>query len=75
MNEARRKIIAASLSKIEDAINALTEVRDEEQDSFDNMPEGLQQGEKGEAMESAIEALSSAVDNLESAKGDLEGIE
>ncbi|MGG7621296.1 hypothetical protein [Bacillus coreaensis] len=32
-------------------------VKDEEQDAFDNFPEGLQVSERGEAMEDAISKI------------------
>lgn len=34
-----------------DIATAIEELRDEEQEKFDNMPEGLQQGERGQAIE------------------------
>lgn len=39
-------------------------MRDEEQEAFDNLPEAFQEGERGEAMENAIEALDYAADDL-----------
>ena len=35
---------------IQNAHDVLEEVRDEEQDAFDNMPEGLQDSERGDLM-------------------------
>lgn len=75
MNNKRRKQIGAvrvaieeakAKLNIEDIIAQIEEIRDEEQDSFDNMPENLQQSEKGQASETAIQALSDACDNLQS---------
>lgn len=40
----------------------------DEQASYDNMPEGLQQTENGEAMERAAENLQSAADALDDAQ-------
>ena len=40
-------------------------MKDEEEDKFDNMPEGLQESERGEAMQEAIEQLETACDNLD----------
>ena len=39
----------------------------DEQDKFDNMPEGLQQGENGQEMERCIEQLDSAMGALDEA--------
>jgi hypothetical protein len=43
------------------------DVQSEEQDYLDNMPEGLQGGEKGEAAQSAIDALDEVICNIETA--------
>jgi 2-hydroxy-3-keto-5-methylthiopentenyl-1-phosphate phosphatase len=43
-----------------------------EQDKFDNMPESLQGGDKGQAMEAAIESLSYAASSIEDVKSALE---
>lgn len=67
MNAQRRKRIAGVLGWIENAHAALEELRDAEQEAFDNMPEGLQESERGVKMEEYIEALSSAVDSTEEA--------
>ena len=43
----------------------MEELWEEEQESFDNLPEGLQEGEKGERMQENIDALEEFLDNLE----------
>lgn len=60
MNEDRRK-------RIFDAAAELEAVKEEEQEAFDNMPESLQGGEKGQAMEAAIEALEESVERARAA--------
>jgi len=50
---------------IEDTRSAIEEMKDEEQEKFDGMSEGLQQGSTGEAIEEAIEQLASAHTALE----------
>jgi len=57
------------------ASELLEQAKDEEQDSFDNLPEGLQGAEKGETMESNVGILEAAFDNLTSAIEGLEDIE
>jgi hypothetical protein len=49
-------------AKIEEQGNALRELADAERDKFDNMPEGLQQGATGEAIDKAASALEEAAD-------------
>lgn len=60
MNKDRRERLEAILAEIE-------EIRDEEEEAFNSLPESLQGGAKGEAMESAIEALGEAVDAVTTA--------
>lgn len=72
MNNARRKQIAAIVERLQELRAELDEVENEEQDGFDNMPEGLQQGERGQAMELAVENLGSAGDALDEAISYLE---
>lgn len=72
MNEQRRKEIA----KIQDQLAAcrcdLENLRDEEQEYFDNMPENMQSGDKGQQAESAITELDDAVNSIESAENSLD---
>lgn len=67
MNAARRKRIAEAIEILETAKALLDEIRDEEQDAFDGMPESLQGGERGERMEEGIENLNEVIDGVESA--------
>lgn len=62
MNNDRRKQIEKLTALIEEITESL---RDEEQEAFDNLPESLQSGERGEKMESAIDALDYAADDLQ----------
>lgn len=45
----------------------LEECRNEEEDAFDNMPESLQDGERGEAMQEAISAMEDADSSIQDA--------
>lgn len=65
MNKLRRKEIARAIELMEQARGILETVRDEEQEAFDNMPEGLQSSERGEAMEGYIFTLEEYMDNLD----------
>lgn len=72
MNADRRKKIEALRQKIAEALSEAESIRDEEQDYLDNMPESLQQGERGERAQAAVEALDSLVDHLTEADSDLD---
>ena len=65
MNAQGRKEIAKYISTLEDIKDKLESMMDDEQDKFDNMPEGLQESERGEAMQEAIEQLETACENLD----------
>lgn len=69
MNNQRRKEIEAVLNELADLRSRVETLQNEEQDAFDNMPEGLQQSERGQASENAANALDyalSAFDDIDS---------
>lgn len=71
MNKERRKQIddirnnLLDVSPLEEAKSTLEGLRDEEQEYFDNMPEGFQQGDKGQAAEAAVSALEAAIEAID----------
>lgn len=67
MNKQQRKELQGYVESLDEIKCAIEEMMDEEQDKFDNMPEGLQESERGEAMQEAIENLESASSSLEEA--------
>ena len=67
MNAQGRKEIAKYIATLEEIKDKLEFMQEDEQDKFDNMPEGLQESERGEAMQEAIEVLGDAVSSLEEA--------
>lgn len=72
MNKQRRKQIAAAIELIEQAQAILEEVTAEEQEAYDNLPEGIQASERGELMEEYIYTLEGFQDALDT--GDLQEI-
>jgi hypothetical protein len=75
MNDARRKLIAQAIQQLQDALNNVEQTQGDEQDAYDNMPENMQSGEKGEVMSGAIDALDSAKGSIEEALDYLQVIE
>lgn len=71
MNAAIRR----ELEKLSEEINAImdriTEIREEEEEKYDNLPESLQESEKGEAFQEGIDSLENAEGNLDSAMSDI----
>ena len=65
MNAERRRKIKYVLDDIDNVIVTLTEIRDEEQASLDNMPENLAFGDKYSEMEDNIQALDNAIEALD----------
>lgn len=72
MNKIRRKELASIVAKLEalDALrleikDELEAVMDEEQEALDNLPESLQESERGEQMQEYLDAMESALGDLE----------
>ena len=63
------------MSLIEKAYDLLTDAKDEEEEAFDNLPESLQESERGMTMQDNVDNLDTAVTSLEEAKDALENIE
>lgn len=79
MNKTRRNLITKELEGLNNALEAirahlsnLGALRDEELETFENLPEGLQNGEQGQRMEECADAISSALDGIESAIDDID---
>lgn len=72
MNKQRRKVLAEVVAKIDEAMELLESVQGEEQEAFDNMPEGIQVSERGETMEEYISTMEEQLSYLEDAKMELE---
>lgn len=67
MNKARRKWLEEVIEKIEEAQQEIASIAEEERECFDNMPEGLQEGERGQS-------ISDNADSLEEADSDFESL-
>jgi chromosome segregation ATPase len=64
LNEAR-KMIAELQNQIDLAKDIIDECRAEEEEYKDNLPENMQDGEKGQAADDAIDHMQNAFDALE----------
>lgn len=73
MNAKRRNSIDSVINELiekfeeikAEAIDQLSEIRDEEQEAYDNLPESLQESERGENMQNCIDALEYFMSDLE----------
>lgn len=71
MNRIRRKSLRTILGQmdelstvLETVKEALQDVLNEEQEAYDNLPEGLQESGRGQQMQEYIDALEGVVDSL-----------
>lgn len=64
MNKQNRKMIEGYISQLEDLKGNIEAMKDEEEEKLDNMPDGLQESERGEAIQDAIDNLDSASDSI-----------
>lgn len=72
MNAQRRNEITKLIECLENLASDVRAVAEEEQEYYDNMPESLQGGEKGEAAEAAAQCLEDAAGELEEIVNQLE---
>lgn len=66
MNKNRRKRIEKIVGEMLEHVEALKELRDEEQEALDNMPENLMESEKYTTMEDGISNFDCHIDAVES---------
>jgi len=74
MNKNRRKQLEELCSEMTNQLEGLRALLDEEQEYYDNMPESLQDSERGEQSQEYINTMESALDDIESALGTLEEV-
>ena len=65
MNKERRDRFSDVIASLEEAKDLLEDVKNDEQDAFDNMPVGLQCSERGSKMEDYIELMEDAGDQID----------
>lgn len=65
MNKQQRKKLSDMLDEIAGYVSTLEEMAEEEQEKYDNMPEGLQDSERGQAIQEAADNLQQAADDLQ----------
>lgn len=65
MNKSRRKRIEKIAEQLAELQSELESVRDDEQDAFDSMPEGLQYSERGDAIQEFVDDMDDAIGDFE----------
>ncbi len=74
MNKARRKRLQEAFDLVAKAQEILAEVREEERESIENLPDNFRYGERGEEMEAYIEMIDEADGYLDDAMSVIEQI-
>lgn len=72
MNNIRRSSLKALIEKLnemdslrEEIMSGIQDVLDEEQESYDNLPESLQYSDRGDQMQENIDSMNSVIDDLD----------
>lgn len=71
MNSKRRKELASIAEALAELQVRLESVIEDEQEAYDNMPEGLQMSERGESMDEGIGILNDVSYSLQEAAENL----
>lgn len=74
MNKQRRKRLTEAFNKIAEAMEILEEVKGEEEENYENLPDNFRDGERGEEMQNYIEMLEEANNYLNDANSVIEQI-
>ena len=74
MNKERRKWLDETISVLEIQKDELESICEEEQGAYDNMPESLQDSERGQALYENVDTLESAISDLDDVISNLQEI-
>lgn len=72
MNKQRREDLLEVCALLDDVTNRLREIRDEEQETYDNLPDGLQCSKTGQSIESAVEEMDWFENELDKLRNGIE---
>lgn len=71
MNAEQRKRLTSLIyeidehrAKLEELASQIEEIKDEEEEKYDNLPDSLRDSEKGDAIQEAVDALDNALMSL-----------
>lgn len=74
MNKKQRKELEKLIESMNDYVVQLEEMRDEEQEKFDNLPKSIQDSERGEEWQNAIDSMDQAIDYINDGIAELEEV-
>ena len=73
-NKQRRTRLGKAFDLVSEAMEILEDIKTEEQESYDNLPDNFRDGDKGEEMQNYIEMLEEASNYLDDANSVIEQI-
>lgn len=65
MNKERRNRINKVIEQLETLKDEIADIGMEEEEAYDNLPEGIQESDRGEAMQEAVDNLEMAGDTFD----------
>lgn len=68
MNKKRRELLKSAIPFLTQAANVIERAAEQESDCIDNMPESMQDTDRHEKMERALENLEAALEHIENAQ-------
>ena len=74
MNRQRRKRLTEAFEKVSEDMEILEAVKEEENESYENLPDNFRDGDRGEEMQGYIEMLEEAYGYLDDANSVIEQI-
>ena len=74
MNRSKRKKLSRAFDLISEAVEIIENVKDQEQEDMENLPDPFRNGDRGEEMQSFIEMMDEALGYLLDANSVVEQI-
>lgn len=74
MNKQNRKELERALELISEAMDIISSIKEAEEEKYDNLPEGIQESERGEQFQENIDELDTAASDLESTVETIENV-
>lgn len=74
MNRTRRKRLGEAFDKCAEILKILEEVKQEEEEAYENLPDSFRDGDRGEEMQNYIEMIKEAAGYIEDAESVIEQI-
>lgn len=71
MNKKRRERLRAAIDQLETVQTDIDDIKSEEEDAYENLPESIQMSERGDEMQSIIDTIDTASGYIQDAIADL----